>query len=181
MTVPTPFAPNTPDDILEFYDHWASLPKRGLMPHLSDYLDRAPARLQPNVVIIDVSSPDEMIIRLFGTNIVDISGRELTTKSLHSVFAPQIWPDSCKRIWKAVTQPAGYYCIRGVRSSGDRMLHSPSVCLPVASGTGGRYCFMSYSIFPAASTMMLDERPDIVLSLELLHWIDIGAGVPKDI
>jgi hypothetical protein len=55
-------------------DHWASLPKDGLVPLLRGYLDRPNPKFQPHATIVDVFPGQGMQPRLIGTASADVYG-----------------------------------------------------------------------------------------------------------
>ena len=170
---------DVPEPVREFFDYWNSLPKQGLVPRLDNYLDRAPPHLQPFVGIADVLSPTDMRMRLFGTGLVDKSGQEPTGKPLHLLYAEHVRGRMQDLVWNAATRPVGYLCIRSVATTGGRLFHNPSICLPIAVPMSAVKAVITYAYQDmSAFTFAQSERLDIVQDLRLTAWIDLGAGVP---
>jgi hypothetical protein len=168
-----------PADVVQFFLRWSALPKIGLMPRLSDYLDEAPPELQPNVTIVDVLSPTEMIVRLFGTGLEEASGLYPTAQSLRVLYGETLWPRAQKLVWAVVTHPVGYVCVRRVRTSAGLIVDCPAIGLPIGVDMPGRHCFITYANVSSASQELApEENFELVQDLEFLGWIDLGAGVP---
>jgi hypothetical protein len=179
VTIQATFAPGVPDDVTEFFDRWNALPKRGLIPRLSDYFDTASPDLQPNVTIVDVISPSEMTVRLFGTGLEQASGIYPTTQSLGVLYGEEVWERAKKLVWIVVTHPVGYVCNRRVRTSAGLIVDCPAICLPIRVDDPNRHCFITYANVSGASQELAPEESfQLVQDVQFLHWIDLGAGVP---
>ena len=181
MTPPPATLPaDTPQTIAEFYACWASLPRQHLVPRLCDYLDHAPFALQPFVSIVDILSADESRVRLVGTGIADLLGRDETGKPI-----PSIYPEATRALvrnvaWRAVGHRAGYLSTRIVRTKIGRALEAPSISLPLINRPGAAPLIMTYAAFPAdALSIHADDQLHNTLDFKLMQWIDIGAGVPR--
>ena len=177
---PIPTLPaGTPQPIAAFLSHWAALPKQGLLPKLSDYLDHAPAHLQPFVAMADVYSPTNLQLRLFGTGLVDLSGRDPTGSGLDVLYAKELQSRMGNVAWEAVSRPAGYLCSRSVRTSLGHVMTCPSIFLPLENHKGAPRIAMTYAHVSSTYREMAHREPaDLVQGLVITHWIDLGAGVP---
>jgi hypothetical protein len=179
MTPKPTFSPRVPADVVQFFERWAGLPKQALVPKLSDYLDAAPIKLQPNVTIVDVHSPTEMTVRLFGTGLEEATGLNPTSQDLMLLFGEPIRAQAKWLVWTVVTHPVGYVCIRRVRTSAGLIVSCPAICLPIGVEAKDRQCFITYANVSAASQELAPEESlELVQEVEFLHWIDLGAGVP---
>jgi hypothetical protein len=74
----------------KFFEHWKSIPKSGLVPNLSDYLDRPNPKLQPWTIIIDFEDKS-FPTRLFGTALVELVGSDLTNTDHLALFPKHQW------------------------------------------------------------------------------------------
>jgi len=179
MTARATFAAGLPADVIAFYERWNGLPKTGLLPRLSDYFDTAAPELQPNVTIVDVLSPAEMTVRLFGTGLEQASGLYPTAQSLGVLYGEEVWERAKKLVWIVVTHPVGYVCIRRVRTSAGLVVDCPAVGLPIGVDIPDRRCFITYANVSGASEELApEENFELVQEVQFLHWIDLGAGVP---
>ncbi|MDX2223938.1 MAG: PAS domain-containing protein, partial [Rhodospirillaceae bacterium] len=114
-----------------FFGYWNSLPKDHGLPRLPDYLNRAPHDLQPTVAIVDIYTPTDLRVRLFGTALVDLIATELTGKAALSIYAPESHRFASSMAWQAVSQPCGYLCKRTFRSFSGAIITAPGIALPV--------------------------------------------------
>lgn len=179
MTAKPAFATVMPEDVVAFYERWHALPKRGLIPRLSDYFDTAVPELQPNVTIVDVLSPAEMTVRLFGTGLEEASGLYPTAQSLGVLYGEEVWERAKKLVWVVVTHPVGYLCIRRVRTSAGLIVDCPAIGLPIGVDDPARHCFITYANVSGASQDLAPEESfELVQEVQFLQWIDLGAGVP---
>lgn len=170
---------DTPDDIRDFLAHWFKLRIAGPVPLLSDYLDRVVPRLQPFVMISDVGGPTAMRVRLMGTGLVAMLGQDATGGTIDQYYAPQIRDAVALAVEHVVRRPAGYLCVRTVRTVGGLVLSSPSICLPLHNPRFAGATIVSYThVDRALADLATREQFDPVQDLRVTHWIDIGAGVP---
>jgi hypothetical protein len=169
------FAP----ELTQFYAVWQSLRAGTVLPTLADYLDAAPAALQPSVSILDIHSSDDITVRLFGTALVAMAGHEFTKQPLKAVY-PTLDLSRVGRIaWAAASHPAGYVCVRSVKTAGGFQLDSDSICLPLTANNGTARCLVTYMKFPQQLPKALPAHAaSTVTNTEFIDWIDIGAGVP---
>ena len=172
--------PNTPPDLVDFYAYWLSLPKKDLLPNLSDYLDHAPMKLQARVGIVDVISPTESRIRFYGTGLSKVTGVDPTGATVTTLYSADLKGLSDSILWQAVVMPVGYICIRDTRTKDGATVHSPSICLPMKNGEQPARLVVNYSNMSAIEAVTdFDDQPRLVIGWKLVHWIDIGAGTPN--
>jgi len=172
--------PNTPPDFVEFYDYWLSLPKKDLLPNLSDYLDHAPMKLQARVGMVDVVSPTESRVRFYGTGLSKVTGVDPTGATVTTLYSDDLKALSNSILWQAVGMPVGYICIRDTRAKNGLTVHSPSICLPMKNAEKPTRLVVSYSnLSTNGSATDFDDQPRLVTGWKLVHWIDVGAGTPN--
>ncbi|MDX2223250.1 MAG: PAS domain-containing protein [Rhodospirillaceae bacterium] len=159
-----------------FFEYWKSLPRTGLLPHVRDYLDHARPDLQPNVLMLDVHSAGEINVRLIGTRLVDLTGRELTRTNALDIYAPELRAEVGKSCVTMVQRPCGQLSKRTVKSSGGMLLAASSIALPVQVDTPILGCLATFTEMhdPVAT----DETMIVVQRIGDRRWIDIGAGIP---
>jgi hypothetical protein len=164
-----------------FFAYWNSLAKDGGLPRLPDYLNRAPHDLQPTVAIVDVYTPTDLRVRLFGTALVDLIATELTGKAALSIYAPESHRTASAMAWRAVSQPCGYLCKRTFRSFSGTIITAPGIALPVRTDRSDCKTVINFTnLDQATSTLGLGHaRFDMVQALERVAWIDLGFGVPS--
>lgn len=174
------FPSTTAPDIIEFFESWEDLPaSQAGIPRLRDYLDTARAHLQPNVTIVDVYSPTEMVVRLFGTRLESVSGLTPTTQDLMMLYSPEVRGLAQRLVWNTVSHPVGYVCTRRVRTKSGLLLDCPAIGLPIGLDDTNLKCFITYaSVANAQDALAAKDSFVIVQDVVFEHWIDIGAGEP---
>jgi len=71
----------------EMFSYWASLRKGGRLPSRADFQPGFVKRLLPTVSLIDVKhEPRDYRLRLAGTGLYSVYGREITGHSLNDVY-----------------------------------------------------------------------------------------------
>jgi hypothetical protein len=174
-TLPT----GTTSGIVEFFSYWSSLPKHGLSPLLSDYLDRAPPRLQPYVSMVDIPHDAPPRLRYLGTALTTLSGRDRTGKPLQLLYTKSLWPLVTRLTREVVSRPVGYICTRSIRTASGRLAHTPAICLPMTNPKSAVPVLVTYAqLESAALSMGYGDALESVQGVTVLHWIDLGAGVP---
>ncbi len=163
-----------------FWEYWSSLPKSADgLPQLRDYLDHAPPRLQPNVAIADVHSPEQLTVRLFGTALVEITGADLTGINPLSVYRESIRRLAGQVAWRAVVQPCGYITNRVFRTKIGRLLNAPGIVLPVEiTNVSYRAVFIFTNLNSAREALYANETFEIIHDVEFVSWVDLGKGIP---
>gem|GEM_PF-2419919 len=166
-------------EILDFWSHYRTLPQNGGRgPHLTDYLDSPPYHLQPRVAIADVTSPTEMRVRLYGSGLVELTGRDVVGNSNFEHHSPAIRALSGRYAWDAACRPCGYVTARAVTSKGGGIYQTQIITLPLNLKGEGR-CLVNFMASP-----MLDMTTPQAANSALFHsiahlmWIDLGAGTP---
>ncbi|MCB2106808.1 MAG: PAS domain-containing protein [Rhodobacteraceae bacterium] len=163
-------------DVQRFFDHWKSLPRDGKLPRVRDYLDRVKADLQPNVLLLDVVSATEVYVRLIGTRLVDLTGRELTRTNSLDIYAPDLRVEVGRSCVTMVTHPCGQISKRTVKTSGGMLLAASSIALPL--GVDGNLLGCLAAFTEMHDPVATDETMTVIQRLTDRHWIDIGYGIP---
>ena len=181
--IPNASMPALPADTLpevaELYAYWASLPKLGLMPLLSDYLNHAPPRQQPFIAMVDIYSPTKMKVRLMGTGLVELSGRDATGADLRVLYAEGLEARVGSLGWSVVSRPVGYLGIRTVRTTSGRVVEGSTISLPLANPTSTINVGLTYfHVSDVESRRFESDKAEFVQDFMVKHWIDLGAGVP---
>jgi len=165
-------------DIRAFVDHWRSARTDAHVPALPDYLDLPPFAHQCSTAIVDVAAPGQMRFRLFGTRLNELSGDELTGHDVLSKFHPSARAEAERITWAAVTTPCGYLLSRRMRR-GPFAVTASGVGLPLRHPSSERYCIVGFTSDISARTELSDSLEEgFVTGIELIQWIDIGAGEP---
>lgn len=169
------------DPIIQgFWDYWDNLPKDGLVPHLGNYLDNVPPNIQPYVVIMDLSAPDQMRVRLTGTAMVDFAG-EMTGTEAEILYRDETRRKAMALAWTATHHPCGYLADRILRSKNGHLINSPGLVLPIRPGTPNTWSVIGFQVMPDRSEGVAeDDQIEAVQSVSKQTWVDLGAGVPHE-
>jgi hypothetical protein len=167
-----------PADILAFAEHWRNARANNLVPSLSDYLDRPPFAHQRDTAIVDVVAPGQMRFRLFGTELNDLSGDELTGRDVLAHFHPSARAEAERITWAAVTTPCGYLLSRKM-CRGVFAITALGIGLPLWHQQSARYCIVGFTSAISSQTEVVGSVEDgFVTEVKLVQWIDIGARTP---
>jgi hypothetical protein len=158
----------------EFLTHWNSIPRDGLVPHLSDYLDRLNVKIQPWTIIADMTA-DKMPIRLFGTGIAEVMGRDFTGVDYLLAIEEKSRRHVLERDRQCTTQPCGLRLDLTATTLSARSFDYKVMVLPVRRAGNGLSLILITSMEQARDWR---ELPAAVMTCEQVTWIDIGAGVP---
>jgi len=167
-----------PGDVEAFLQHWKNIPKAGLVPGLRNFLDARPFKLQSAVAIVDVVSPTEMRFRLFGMGLSTAAGVDLTGTDVLSNFHPAARAKASCNAWTAITKPCGYFVRRDIHH-GLFDTQAIAIGLPLLHEQSGRICLVTFSsLLDKTSHLAKGDESPLVRNVQLIRWIDIGAGTP---
>lgn len=174
-----PVSTELPEKLGAFYEHWASLPKDGLVPSLREFLGRPSPEFQPYCAIYDVVDGGKSLpLRLFGTGLVSFNGGDLTGKDFLMSAEPELRDTITYTVRKQIEHPCGRTDIREVASSSGKSVETHSLSLPLGTDEGkppSVVLFLDYK-----ETIGYGETLGAVLEMSSIRWVDIGAGVPED-
>ncbi|MSO72235.1 MAG: PAS domain-containing protein [Rhodospirillaceae bacterium] len=179
IALPTSDPLVTSRDIEDFIAHWRAIQKEGLVPGPRAFLDAPPFRLQSEVVIYDVHGPTDIRLRLFGSGLSTIVGRELTGSDMLQHFRPKARAEAGRIVWCAVSKPCGF--IRRLEMSRGAVVTSAlSVGLPVRQELSGRMGVVAFvSRMDRTVEYTIAQESPFLSGVKLMQWVDIGAGVPE--
>jgi hypothetical protein len=162
-----------------FFDFWNSLPKKDLLPQLSDLQGRMPPDVAPYVAIVDVRGPEDAPIRFFGTQLAERAAFDPTGKMVADLYAPELRPAVHRLLWEAVRRPVGYLSHRRlVGREGFANVH-PSVGLPIEIEAPTLRGIVNFTRSLAPMEHLTLDRAHLVQQMTLAGWVDIGAGIPE--
>lgn len=146
------------------------------MPTLAAFLNAPHPELQPFVIILDVLSAHHVLVRLTGTGLVQLVGRELTKTNSLDIYAPRLKKRVGASCVAMVAQPCGQVTERLISTSGGLIHAATSVALPIAVKGDHLGSLVAYtnSREPVATGDSMITIHEILAT----EWIDIGAGVP---
>ncbi len=156
--------------------HWRSLSKNGEVPTLQEFLSHPIPELQPHVIILDVNSETDIPIRLLGTGLVQLTGRELTKTNALDIYAPHLRKRIGQACMKMISHPCGQISERLMNTAGGVTVSTTGIALPLRNKAGEIKCLAAFN---APREPVAAGDPTIVISdILMAEWVDIGAGVP---
>jgi hypothetical protein len=162
-----------PHRFKQFFSHWQSLRKRPAMPDLSAFLDRPLPAVQPWVSIFDVNDTG-LVLRLFGTGMVQFTGVDLTGKTLDDYAAPEGRAGVAQPYHHIVRKPCGSLTSSLWATSTGRNVEIWSIGLPLIRKGGASAVWLTEPTVGLVS----GETGVIVRRLVSKKWIDLGCGIP---
>ena len=163
-----------------FADHWAALPKTGLVPHRRDFHPEGLGRALAHVVVHELISPDDIRLRLVGSMIARAYDEEITGRNYLDMVVPERRAAASEPFFTACGRPCGMYTrMRSVAWRGLTMQRI-SLGYPVCDDIGIRW-FYSCSITEPSDEPDFDFANDgtaTVTDVLDRRFLDIGAGTP---
>lgn len=166
-----------PEKLKEFYDHWASLPKEGLVPSLREFLSLPSPEFQPYCAIYDVIDGGKRLpLRLFGTGLVSFNGGDLTGKDFLMSAEPELRDTISYTARTQVEFPCGRTDLRRLSTTQGKNVETEALSLPLATGEGKPPCIVLYLQYN--ETVGYGETLESMMEMRGIRWVDVGAGVP---
>jgi hypothetical protein len=129
----------------ELFAYWASLRRGGALPARRDLQPGAIKRLLPTLSLIDVlREPLDFRMRLAGTGLYDVYGREITGKRLGEVYntaAADYWRAELSKVVKEKRPSAG---VHNLAWRGASHLSILWLRLPLSTGDGEVNMILGY-------------------------------------
>jgi len=141
----------------EVFSYWASLRQGGRLPGRADIKPQDLKRLLPTVSLIDViDRPLDYRLRLAGTGLYSVYGREITGRALHDVYSRE-----AADYWKAELDQV-------VR------LRRPGVGCHSMAWKGSSHLSLLWMRLPLASD---GENVDMILGYDAVVGVGFGAEI----
>lgn len=159
--------------------HWLDIADRSLVP---DRASLDPARMVPalpNMVLHQFVASDRIIIRLAGTEFYNAYGRELTGTNYLDLVAPERRERAQTNLAAVIDQPSGLVTTLLYITKGGNVGKAESLGLPLR-GPEGRIDMAVYTNDELPSDARWNAHIKAIgsLDVELIDYIDIGAGLP---
>lgn len=160
---------------------WEAWRGAALLPSRADMRLEDISGLLSNIALLEVYGPDEVIIRLAGTRICEVFGRELKGTNYLDFVAPEGRRLRAQRLQWQVTQPCGALVHSTHRARSGMSFRSEQVGLPIRPVVAGA----PMQIIGVAAALPGQPRPthmpedELGRLAETFRFLDIGAGVPN--
>lgn len=151
-----------------------------LLPHRRDLDLVSIARLMPQLVLLEVFSPERIIFRLAGTEIETVAGLRLTGHDYIALAQPEQRAARSRLMWGAATQPCGLLAFHPFQHPDSGRMHQiETFVLPILPDDASAPMQL---IGLAAHLPVLEAGSHVTRPLEFSgatqHFLDLGAGVP---
>ena len=154
-----------------FLRHWDGLPKVGLIPLSSSFLDRPPVALMPFVML------EGLKVRFMGTAMAERWQRDITGRFLGEGLPKDKFDVLHQNGATVATHPCGMRQMGEIRSSAGRTVHFEAVLLPLGVEAGRPPRLVAYSYLLDA--LGREEHHDTFFRSADREWLDLGAGLPS--
>jgi hypothetical protein len=131
-------------------------------------------------------SPDDFVMRFYGTALAELSGTDWTGASARESERRGMPIQTGGRGWIAVNHPCGYLSTRAFMRrerplEPEMTFELTTLAVPLARPGHKAQCMLNYSSLPRiAEAPAIIAARDVGQAITPLSWIDIGAGVPQD-
>ncbi len=160
-----------------FKEHWFYLRGAQQAPTLSEFLNRPIPVLQPHLTMLDVDSREHLVFRLIGTGMADILSMDATGQNILDFTDPHSRESLYDTVFTMVDQPCGAELESSVISTTGRPYRLHSMGFPLRRKDVQTGCIVWFNKPIDTATT---RKPGVSMSnVELLNWIDVGAGVPE--
>lgn len=162
-----------------FADYWFSLPKTDLIPSRRDFDALDVWKMLPNFVMHDMIGPDNIRVRLVGTDVVARYGYEITGKNYLDIIPPETRAHVSERLFQIINRPCGMVVhLRQTRNTGSAYINE-SVGFPLR-GNDGKASIVVYQANTLYDPIEFEAEPGPLINMraQRRRYIDIGAGTP---
>jgi len=164
----------------QLLDYWQGLRKGALMPTRADFRPQEIRRLLPHIVLLERRGPESLIIRLAGTRIYDLFGRDVTGMNLIEITPPEFRATRMSRLSAIIDHPCGslseFKFMRPMGATGWMEILALPLAMP---GDAPAHQILTLMAEVAANNEELpDARPESIAAPQKFEFFDIGAGCP---
>jgi len=158
-----------------FAAHWHALPRRGTLPHCSDFLDAAPLSLMPLVMLYEIH-PEGFLLRFVGTRLVEQWRHDRTGTMMAFGRHPALAGEVRQMTGLLLETPCGIRHLGAMQTNLNRRLECETLTLPLGVDDGkpprlARCCMILESL-------QRDEALTGFGAEAKRQWIDLGRGIP---
>ena len=163
-----------------FADHWAALPKTGLVPHRRDFHPEELGGALAHMVVHELVSSDDIRLRIVGSMIGRAYDEEITGRNYLDMVPAERRAAAARPFFAVCAAPCGMYTrMRAVAWRGLTM-QRVSLGYPVRDDGGVRWFYSCSTTEPSAEPDFDFCNDGVATVAEVLErrYLDIGAGVP---
>jgi hypothetical protein len=173
------------EPLCRLWQYWRSLSQqtRKMVPAKSDIRIGGLGATLPNIVISERIGPDEMLVRLAGSAMEEMTGKPLAGLNLLDLTPPSQREGVAKVYNNLFSLPCGFHISESLRADGGKKLVLAALVLPLLSEDGdARFTVGQYSItrngfedIGINAGAVIEHR-----QIDVLGYIDVGFGLPEN-
>lgn len=164
----------------ELRSYWESIRSGQDVPLRADFRPEKIRTLLPQVTIDDYRSPDELISRLRGTDIVARFGIDLTGKNLTPLFDDGSRSTMMETARRVVETPCGARTSWTAERKDGRQVKVFAYYLPLIGGQGEKL-FIGVSYETADKQWVHSDRKPVIAIAPDIEFFDLGHGLGQDL
>ncbi len=167
---------------VQFIDAWTRWRGDLVLPRRSDMNLRDIARSLDSVILFEFLGPNDVLLRVAGSRLRELSGLELTGRNYKDLTRPEDWPTRIERIAEMATRPcAGLMTVRYVMANGRRLVYE-TITLPVApeAQDGAPQLLACNTLIDGYFELSAVNRSPGIPAVDDFSYVDIGAGRPDN-
>lgn len=151
-----------------------------LTPKRSDLRPGDLMRELPNLFILEIRKPDEVFIRLWGTGVVEMLGRDLTGSNLMDYYTAEAGRFYGCFLEAMASTPCGGYTDRRVEVEDKYAFDVPSLQLPLRDNDGKVKMVVGMALKGEARSWQPTRMGPPLMAFQMndCRFLDIGAGMP---
>jgi hypothetical protein len=167
------------------WQYWHSLTEQtgNKVPGKADIRISGLGATLPNIVISERVGPDEMLIRLAGSAMEEMTGKPLSGLNLLDLTPPSQREGIAKVYNNLFLVPCGFHISESLRADGGKKLVLAALVLPLLSAEGdARFTIGQYSITRNGfdegrinAGAVIEHR-----QIDTLGYVDVGFGLPEN-
>jgi hypothetical protein len=163
-------------------DYWTSLCPPDRLPLRSDIDPAAIQPLLPYIYILELKTDDTVFVRLAGTALRRLYGREMTGMNMLDLVPPAHRAARLRRTLQAASHPCGMCYIRSHRYASGAVDEVESMFLPltVDPATDGTRARQMIGIAASLSERrwIAEDETGTLMMPRAFRFLDVGFGVP---
>ena len=163
----------------DLFAYWASLPRDCGMPNSSAFNPMELRHLLPEMAMLSLNGPDEIIQRLVGTGLAERLSYDATGTNLLDYIDSSYRRQCARDMHEVAYRPCGWQARYLTEYVTGRRSFVQSIYLPLRGPADQRPRLVSvHSREDAVEYRAPSEKPVFASEITDMVWIDIGFGVP---
>ena len=159
-------------------DWWQACRPKGEIPAWSDLTAAPEPSLMPNLAMHDVHPSHKLVVRYFGSDLVELWGKDYTGQDIAVEFkSSKAYQKALRVIQRCATMPCGGVTVGMWTTDKGTSYLRRQTYLPIKPSLDGVPRIISHADH---ESHVIDMPEQIGLSrMKHIDWIDVGFGVPR--